>query len=369
MPVALALSPEKTRQPQADFHRGQGASISRFVPFAEPRRHRAALRSVGRDARRAGRAPRVQAHLAAVCARTRSRSRLMRQEFTAAKEMHHKNVIRVFEFNVDTEVPFLGDGVFSVGQPEAAHPAEPRGPRAADAQDHRTCGHGTGHTCTTRLGAPRHQARQFPGRTSRDEVKLIDFALAEKKKTGLAQAASPGAEGQGTRSYMSPEQIRGQALDERSDIYSFGCTMFEMLAAGRHSPAAHRRVIEQTPAQPAALAGGAQPERDAGVLEPASRRRLAKEREDRPQSMIDFLRDMMNDSRAQGAAQGRHERHEFQRAENRRTETERSWPPPCTACRSNVRSTSWKTRSPRSRRPARQDGRGARSRFGKCGAS
>ena len=34
---------------------------------------------------------------------------------------------------------------------------------------------------------------------------------------------------QGTYSYMAPEQIRGQAVDERADIYSFGCMVYELI--------------------------------------------------------------------------------------------------------------------------------------------
>ncbi len=63
------------------------------------------------------------------------------------------------------------------------------------------------------------------------EVKLIDFALAVKKATGLARLFGGKLKKvQGTRSYMSPEQIRGQPLDERADVYSFGCMLHEMVA-------------------------------------------------------------------------------------------------------------------------------------------
>lgn len=63
------------------------------------------------------------------------------------------------------------------------------------------------------------------------EVKLIDFALAQRPKGGLAKLFARKTKVQGTRSYMSPEQIRGQPLDVRADIYSFGCTIFHLLAA------------------------------------------------------------------------------------------------------------------------------------------
>jgi len=61
------------------------------------------------------------------------------------------------------------------------------------------------------------------------DVKLIDFALAEKKKSGLARFFGGKVKVQGTRSYMSPEQILGKALDSRSDIYSLACTIFQLL--------------------------------------------------------------------------------------------------------------------------------------------
>lgn len=64
------------------------------------------------------------------------------------------------------------------------------------------------------------------------EVKLIDFALAVRRKTGISRLLARKAKiVQGTRSYMSPEQIRGQALGIEADVYSFGCTLFHLLAA------------------------------------------------------------------------------------------------------------------------------------------
>ncbi len=62
-------------------------------------------------------------------------------------------------------------------------------------------------------------------------IKLIDFALSHRAKHGIWKLL-PGGKAtavQGTRSYMSPEQIRSQALDPRADLYSFGCMLHELL--------------------------------------------------------------------------------------------------------------------------------------------
>jgi eukaryotic-like serine/threonine-protein kinase len=65
----------------------------------------------------------------------------------------------------------------------------------------------------------------------RDYAKVLDFGLAK-----LEQAKEPSKETDrqaivGTPYFMSPEQIRGDAVDARSDIYSFGALMFELLTA------------------------------------------------------------------------------------------------------------------------------------------
>lgn len=63
------------------------------------------------------------------------------------------------------------------------------------------------------------------------ETKLIDFSLATpiKRGRGLGTMLGMRQKVQGTRSYMSPEQIRGEPLDERADVYSFGCMLFQLV--------------------------------------------------------------------------------------------------------------------------------------------
>jgi serine/threonine protein kinase len=61
-------------------------------------------------------------------------------------------------------------------------------------------------------------------------VKLIDFALAAHRRGALARWIPSRMKVQGTRSYMSPEQIRGRGVDERSDIYGLACMLHELIA-------------------------------------------------------------------------------------------------------------------------------------------
>jgi eukaryotic-like serine/threonine-protein kinase len=61
------------------------------------------------------------------------------------------------------------------------------------------------------------------------DVRLIDFNLSRKAQGRLGRIFGGRTKVQGTPSYIAPEQIRGQPCDYRTDIYSFGCVIFEML--------------------------------------------------------------------------------------------------------------------------------------------
>jgi serine/threonine protein kinase len=64
--------------------------------------------------------------------------------------------------------------------------------------------------------------------TSSDEIKVLDFGIAKLVGEGNHNLTKTGTQ-IGTVYYMSPEQVRGQVLDHRSDIYSLGVTFYELL--------------------------------------------------------------------------------------------------------------------------------------------
>ena len=65
----------------------------------------------------------------------------------------------------------------------------------------------------------------------RDYAKVLDFGLAKLERTIVPKSETGRQQVVGTPYFMSPEQIRGDDVDARTDIYSFGTLMFELLTA------------------------------------------------------------------------------------------------------------------------------------------
>jgi serine/threonine protein kinase len=123
-----------------------------------------------------------------------------------------------------------------------------------------------------------------------DHVRLIDFNLTRKIKKGLGKLLSNKMPVQGTYSYMAPEQIRGLAVDERADIYSFGCMTYELITGKlpftATSPAELlNKHLKTKPTHISVLNKNVHADFADLVT-----RMLAKEPKDRPESLKDFAR-------------------------------------------------------------------------------
>ncbi len=67
--------------------------------------------------------------------------------------------------------------------------------------------------------------------SQQDFVKIIDFGIAKQMHSDTSMALTITGEAVGTPVYMSPEQCLASDVDHRTDIYSLGCVMYEMLTA------------------------------------------------------------------------------------------------------------------------------------------
>jgi Tol biopolymer transport system component len=125
-------------------------------------------------------------------------------------------------------------------------------------------------------------------------IKLLDFGLAKQQSTGLGSddttSAGITAKGQitGTLQYMSPEQLQGQEADARSDIFAFGCVLYEMLSgkkafSGSTGASVIAAILEREP----------EPLQTTPPLDRVIRTCLAKDPDERFQAARDLKRDLL----------------------------------------------------------------------------
>ena len=208
------------------------------------------------------------------------------REAQAAAGLKHPNVVTVHDFGVsDDGIIYLvmelveGRNLRTIIKDEGPMPAT-------------TAAEITRQVCAALTEAHRHNTIHRDIKpaniavTATDDglrVKVLDFGIASLRGGTMMTFTQTGAV-LGTPAYMSPEQCLGEELDGRSDIYSLGVVLFEMLAGvvPFNSPTATAVVmqhVQQAPPPLRVLNVSISPAVEAVVL-----RALAKRREDRQQS-------------------------------------------------------------------------------------
>lgn len=122
--------------------------------------------------------------------------------------------------------------------------------------------------------------------TGDDKVKITDFGLAKLREGGQLTKAGSTV---GTAAYMSPEQIRGETIDHRSDLFSLGIVLYELTTGhlpfrGEHEAALSYSIVNEEPTPLKSLRPGLP-----SSLESIIMRCLEKEREKRFQSAEEIV--------------------------------------------------------------------------------
>lgn len=132
--------------------------------------------------------------------------------------------------------------------------------------------------------------------TSDGKIKVMDFGIARALTDSQATMTQTNAV-VGTAQYLSPEQARGETVDARSDLYSTGVVLFELLTGrppfkGDSAVAVAYQHVEQIPPTPSSILSDIPDSLDRVVL-----KALAKNREDRYPSAAAMLSDLQRVSR------------------------------------------------------------------------
>lgn len=127
-------------------------------------------------------------------------------------------------------------------------------------------------------------------------AKLVDFGVARVKFETTAPTVLEGTSVIGTPAYMSPDQMRGISFDRRSEVYSLGCILFELLTGRQiYSGETVMEIVSAHVNAPIPKLTLAAPDAHyPDQLEDILERCLAKEPEDRYQSMGEVKNDLEN---------------------------------------------------------------------------
>jgi serine/threonine protein kinase len=238
--------------------------------------------------------------LASASALDPERLRRFEQEARAASALNHPNIISIYDVGRDGATSYIAMELVDGKTLRALLEAGPLGiKKALQIATQIADGLAKAHAA----GIVHRDLKPENVMVSRDGfVKILDFGLAKllpsldsssETMTAVTPGTHPGMV-MGTAGYMSPEQARGGEIEYRSDIFSFGSILYEMVAGKQPFKCASTAqtlaaIIEDDP-QPVAEANPKTPTPLRWIIE----RCLAKDPEDRYTSTRDLARDLQS---------------------------------------------------------------------------
>jgi len=168
-------------------------------------------------------------------AREAEHRRLLMHEAAVGKKLAHPNVIKIMHVIADSKNPYFVMEFFPAGSLKFRMNQALRVPKQGEfIREHAMSIFRQAATALAYMNASGWVHRDVKPDNilvnSAGDVRIIDFALAVRiqKPSFFTNWFRRKSLTSGTRSYMSPEQIRNQPLDGRADIYSFAASMYEV---------------------------------------------------------------------------------------------------------------------------------------------